>query len=377
MEPPCLHIVSLDIPYPPLRGNVSGIFHRIRSLQEAGVNIILHAFYKKFGLPDELAKYCRTVYLYPRKPMWKITGLHLPLYVQSRRSDQLVNTLCQDKHPILFEGLHCLYHFEDPLLADRKKFVRMHNIESLYYGHLGSREGNPLRKGYYLFESSRSKVLEEKLLPVATGVFAISQAENQFLLECNIHSFWIPPFHPYRQVSGKPGSGEYALYHGDLSIRENEEAAIFLIQQVFSKLDYPLVIAGFRPGLKFKQLLKSRPRITLVDSPSALQMKEILEKAHIHLLPFSQSNGFKMKILDSLALGRHIISNTLIGEANPELGEHLHLAGPSAADWIVKINEMLPKTFSPMERENRQKLFDTIYNNKIGVEKILKKIYPG
>ena len=377
MEPPCLHIISLEIPYPPLRGNVSGIFHRIRTLKEAGVDIILHAFYKKFGLPDELAKYCRTVYLYPRKPMWKITGLHLPLYVQSRRSTQLMNRICQDKHPILFEGLHCLYHFEDPRLADRKKFVRMHNIESRYYGHLGSREGNLFRKWYYQFESSRSKALEEKLLPVATGVFAISQAENQYLLERHIPSVWIPPFHPFRQVSSKPGYGEYALYHGDLSIRENEEAAIFLIHQVFSKLDYPLVIAGFRPSLKLKQLLKGRPRITLIDSPPVLQMKEIQEKAHIHLLPFSQSNGFKMKILDSLALGRHIISNTLIGEGNPELGEDLHLAGPSATAWIEQMKGLLQKTFSPIEIEKRQNLFDAVYNNELSVEKILKKIYPG
>lgn len=377
MDPPCLHIISLEIPYPPLRGNVSGIFHRIRSLKDAGVDIILHVFYKKFGLPDELAKYCRTVYLYPRKPMWKITGLQLPLYVQSRRSDQIVDLLCRDKHPILFEGLHCLFHFEDPRLADRKKFVRMHNIESRYYGHLGSREANLFRKWYYQFESSRSKSVEEKLLPMATGVFAISQADNHYLSERKIPSVWIPPFHPYRQVSSKPGFGEYALYHGDLSIRENEASAIFLIREVFSKLDYPLVIAGFRPGLKLKKLSEGLDFLTLIDSPPALQMQEILEKAHVLLLPFSQSNGYKMKILDSLARGRHIISNTLIGEANPELAEGLHLTGTSAQDWIERIKSLLQQSFSTQEIEKRQILFDAVYNNEISVEKMLKEIYTG
>ncbi|HNT22633.1 MAG TPA: glycosyltransferase family 4 protein [Saprospiraceae bacterium] len=377
MDSPCLHIVSLDIPYPPLRGNVSGIYHRIRSLKEAGVEVILHAFYKKFSLPDELTKYCRTIYLYPRKAMWKITGLRLPLFVQSRRSAQLLDMLCQDKHPILFEGLHCLYHFEDPRLADRKKFIRMHNIESLYYGHLGRTETHLLRKGYFRFESSRSKSLEEKGLPKATGVFAISQAEHHYLSIRNIPSVWIPPFHPHREAGGKAGFGEYALYHGDLSIRENEEAAVFLIRQVFSKLDYPLVIAGFRPGIKLKREMEGRQQITLIDSPSTVQMREILEKAHIHLLPFSQNNGFKMKILDSLAFGRHILSNTLIGEANPELAGCLHLAGPSAPEWIEKIKTLSQQAYLPEESDKRQNLFDSIYNNAISVKKILNAIYPG
>lgn len=84
-----------------------------------------------------------------------------------------------------------------------------------------------------------------------------------------------------------------------------------------------------------------------------------------------------MKILDSLARGRHIISNTLIGEANPELAEGLHLTGTSAQDWIERIKSLLQQSFSTQEIEKRQILFDAVYNNEISVEKMLKEIYTG
>ena len=61
-------------------------------------------------------------------------------------------------------------------------------------------------------------------------------------------------FHPYEDVSIKPGRGEFALYHGNLEVGENNLAAVFLAKEVFNALDIPLVIAGNNPSEELKHL---------------------------------------------------------------------------------------------------------------------------
>ncbi|MEO5582209.1 MAG: hypothetical protein ABIR66_05930, partial [Saprospiraceae bacterium] len=225
MNKKTLHIISLDIPFPPNRGSVVGIFNRIKTFHEAGVEIILHAFYKEFKAPEELAVYCKTVYLYKRKPIWSILNLRVPLYIQSRRSNQMVEILSKDKSPILFEGLHTLYHFTDPVLSNRKKYVRMHNEESTYYHQLSGHETNPFKRLYFKVESSLSRLVEKNYLPKADGLFTISTNETDSFSKFNKNTLWIPPFiTPSFKIP--EGTGGYALFHGDLTIRENELAVI-------------------------------------------------------------------------------------------------------------------------------------------------------
>ena len=60
----------------------------------------------------------------------------MPFVVVTRSSEKLMENLLRDKHPILFEGLHCCFHLNDPRLNERTKIVRMHNIEHDYYFNL-------------------------------------------------------------------------------------------------------------------------------------------------------------------------------------------------------------------------------------------------
>jgi hypothetical protein len=44
--------------------------------------------------------------------------------------------LMQDDYPILMEGIHCTYLLNDERFNERKFFVRLHNVEFIYYRHL-------------------------------------------------------------------------------------------------------------------------------------------------------------------------------------------------------------------------------------------------
>jgi len=370
-----IHIIALEIPYPPLRGNVIGIYHRIKSLYEAGVSITLHAYYKKLSFPEELTAYCKFVYLYPRKSILRLANLKFPLYVQSRRAGALLERLSKDSDPIWFEGLHTLFHFEDMILKGRKKYIRMHNVESIYYNHLAHSSSSLLKKIYYYWESTRSKWLENKLLSQADGLFAISREETDLFNNSGINARWLPPFHPHTEVLNLTGSGDYAIYHGDLSIKENEDAALFLINEVFEKIELPLVIAGHAPSKRLIKRIHIAPNVTLIQSPAWDKMNQLIQGAHIVLLPFSQTTGYKMKMIDSLALGRHIITSEIM-KVHDEWNGLVYLAD-SSSQWSQLIKELKGVPFTATDCLARKTLFDTLLNNRINAQHIIDHVFPA
>lgn len=307
--------------------------------------------------------------------MWQINDLSYPLFVQSRRDPGLVANLLSDSAPIWFEGMHTLYHFEDERLKDRKKFIRMHNVESVYYRHLGRFTASPLIKMYYHWESNRCQWLEDKLLNQADGLFSISEEETKSLNQRGFPAIWLPPFHPHSMVSNLTGKGEYALYHGDLSIRENEDAALFLIEQVFSRIDFPLVIAGHRPSKNLIHSIKRSQNTRLLASPSFENMKQLLLESQMILLPFSQSTGYKMKMIDSLAMGRHIVTSNKM-KVHTELNELVYFE-ETPKGWIDRVNQLKNFPFTDYDRRLREILFETVLNNSLNTLKILEKIFPS
>ncbi|MBP6796344.1 MAG: glycosyltransferase [Saprospiraceae bacterium] len=372
MSKKTLHIISLDIPYPPDRGSVIGIFNRIKAFHKAGVDVILHAFYKNFSLPKELADYCKSVYLIPREKIWNIVNTGWPLYIQSRRSDGLVANLLKDDYPILFEGLHTLFHFDDPRLATRNKWVRMHNIESKYYAHLTAIHNNPFKKMYYKFESDKSDQIERSVLPKANMVFAISEKENAYLKSIEVKSICTLPFIE-NTVEITSGIGEYALYHGDLSILENEKAVLFLIETVFDDIPYPLFIAGKNPGKLLISKIRNNSNIKLFPSPEVENMKELIKNAQIILAPFSQTTGYKMKLLESIRMGRHIVASINCAEYT-EISPLLHLAN-DPQEWKKWISIL---SSSPLNEDaiiNREKKLLENFNPDQNIQQLISHIF--
>ena len=104
--------------------------------------------------------------------------------------------------------------------------LRLHNTEFEYYHHLALNEKNPFRKFYYQHESKLLKKYENQLAKKVM-VAAVSDHDvdiyQQFFNAPNISH--LPVFLPYVNAVGKEGNGCFCLYHANLSINENEEAA--------------------------------------------------------------------------------------------------------------------------------------------------------
>jgi len=306
-----LHIVTFNVPFPANYGGVIDVFYRIKALHRLGVQIYLHSF--NYGRTEEtiLTEYCEAVYYYDRK-----TGIipqlsFKPYITNSRQSKELLQRLIDLDGAILFEGLHCCYYLSHPKLAQRQKIVRMHNIEFEYYQHLAHLEPNWIKKTFFRLESFRLKRFQ-RILKYADQVLAISPQDEAKLLLFKNKTHYIPAFHPNEQIMSQVGQGSYILFHADLSVKDNEEGAVFLIEKVFKKkkIKMPFIIAGLNPTQKLLKLAEKYDNISVRANLSHEDLQRLIHNAHINILISFQSAGMKLKLLNAIFTGRFCVVNT-------------------------------------------------------------------
>src|SRR2546421_9559485 len=305
-----LHIVTHDVPYPVDYGGVFDLFYKIKTLSESGIIIHLHCFEYGRGRQPELNKYCASVSYHKRKKINALFRPSLPYIVSSRINGDLIDRLLRDDHPILLEGIHCTAILNDPRFVNRKILVRLHNVEYLYYAHLSLYEISFLKKIYYCFES-RLLQQYEKRLAKNSDYLSVSQQDIQYY-EQNLHARnirYLPVFIGYDRVESLIGSGSYCLYHGNLSVAENQEAASWLIEKIFDDLRVHLVIAGRNPSARLKKLAGRSQHTRLIENPSDEEMKQLIRAAQVNILPSFNKTGIKLKLINALYAGRHCLVN--------------------------------------------------------------------
>lgn len=365
-----LHIVCLDVPWPANYGGVVDLFYKIKALHQQGVKIHLHCFTKDRAPQDELDKYCETVNYYQRKRNSSSLSLSIPLIVNSRVNAKLLANLQKDNHPVLLEGIHCTYFLQQGLLSNRKVVVRLHNAEFEYYHHLARHETNLFKKLYFLFESRLLKKYEKALANKASFLAVSKRDVDIYKKEFGAGNIqYLPVFLPYTLAVGKGGNGCFCLYHGNLSINENEEAATWLLKNVFNNLELPFVIAGKDPSKKLERLAHDHQHTCLVANPSDKEMQDMICKAHVHVLPSFNNTGVKLKLLNAVFNGRHCLVNDAAIEGSG-LESYCTLAN-DATSFQQKIKDLYQQPFTEQEIQNRQGLLQSMYNNDSNARELM------
>jgi glycosyl transferase family 1 len=369
-----LHIVCLDVPYPVDYGGVFDLFYKIVSLHDEGVKIHLHCFEYGRGEQPELNKYCVEVKYYPRRTGHKSISHQLPYIVCSRADNSLVENLLQDDYPILLEGIHCSYPLLDKRFENRKIFLRLHNVEYQYYRQLSKSTSNLFRKFYYLHESKLLKNYESEIANKCM-IIAVSQQDVQLYKEKfgarNIRH--LPVFLPFNEVKAREGVGCFCLYHGNLSVAENEKAALWLLDEVFADLRIPLVIAGKDPSNRLNKLTYRQKNTCLVADPSSQEMQDMISKAQINILPSFNETGIKLKLLNALYNGRHcVVNEAMVNGTGLEATCH---TGNNADALKSIIVQLYNHPFAEEEMRLRKTILPSIYNNKKNAQQLIQWIW--
>ncbi len=373
LEAKHLHIVSFNVPYPPDYGGVIDVFYKIKALHELGIKVHLHCFQYGREVSPELDSICEKVYYYPRKSFYRVFYSPKPFIVSSRQSDALLNNLLDNDYPIFFEGLHTCFYLQNKELDDRVKCVRMHNVEWDYYRSLGKADQNYFRKFYFYTESMRLKSFES-ILEKASMTFAISAVDVHYFMEKYKHVYHIPPFHENEAVTSLTGIGNYVLYHGNLSVTENNQAAMWLVNKVFDDIeDIQLIIAGSHPNSMLLSAIKKRKNIILKTNPTHQQMNVLIQNAQINLLPTFQNTGLKLKLVNSLYKGRHCIVNIPMIEGSGL--ESLCEVKNSVEEIKQAVKEFMKIEFRQGDIKKREEVLYNQFSNKIQAERMSDLIF--
>ncbi len=362
-----LHVVSFSVPFPANYGGVIDVFYKLKSLSESGVKIILHCFQYDREPAEELELFCEKVFYYPRK----MKGAHLlgfyPFIVGSRSSEKLIKNLLKDDVPILFEGLHTCMPIIDDRLKNRKKLVRSHNIEHDYYLALAKLERNPMKRLYYKTEARKLERFEPLAYNNADVVFGISKKDTSYLNDKYENAIHVSAFHGFEVVNIPEKTEDFSLYHGNLSVGENNQAALFLANDVFRDLEQKLIIVGSNPSAQLQRLVSQLPNVELKNDLSSIAINDLIHQAKINILPTFQSTGIKLKLLAALFNGAHcLVNNEMVQDTGLE--GVVHIAN-SVKEFKTKVVELSLNTIAEDDVKKRK---DILFNfcNSFNIKKL-------
>jgi hypothetical protein len=362
-----LHIICLKVPFPVKNGADFELFYKIKAISALGVRIHLHCF-TKIGIAQqpELDKYCASVAYYQRKKQFSI---QFPYIVSSRKSNDLINNLLKDDFPILMDGMHCTHICNDPRFKGRNLLIRAHNVEYLYYKGLLHASTFFLKKWYYAIEMRLLKKYEANLAQRFKIVCLSDYDAKYFKTEYQAQNVSAIPVFFEEHFTATIGIGQFCLYHGSLDVAENEAAVTWLINEVFSKTDIAFVIAGRNPSAALKNLSYSKLNICLAENPTNEELNDLIQKAHINVLPSINATGVKLKLMYALYKGKYCLTN--VNGANGFLEKELFLQADTASEMIALIAKYINTSFTQTEIDNRKSILNDKYSNENKAKQLL------
>ncbi len=372
LSKPKLHIVAFDIPFPPDYGGAIDVFYKVKHLSEAGAEIYLHCPQYSDRKPSiELEQLCQKVWYYPRQTGLSGISVTTPYMVYSRRNANLLQNLIDVEAPILFDGVSTSYYASHTALKNRTKILRNQNIEQDYFAQLAEREGNILKKIYYSVEAMLLRSFENKLSHFA-AFFTVALHDHAFFKDkypAAVHEY-IPSFQPYDEVESIEGSSDYALYHGNLRLAENKEAALFLINEVVARTVHRFIIAGRNPGQELFEAVAKHRNCSIVANPSMEEMDKLTANAQVHVLPTFQNTGLKLKLLHALFHGRHVLVNEAMVHGTGL--EELCTVAQDGQSISAELGRLMNVPFTKDEVARRNSVLGRFYSNKRNAEKIIR-----
>lgn len=368
-----LHIISFDVPYPADYGGAIDVFYKIKALHKLGIKIHLQTYEYGRGHQDELLKYCDTVNYYKRDTGFKGFSFSLPYIVNSRGNEEMMRKILNDDFPVLMEGLHTTFFYNHPDFLKRKVVLRAHNVETLYYTGLAETTDNVLKKIYYRNESRLLEKYEEEVIKKIPALYMTLHDAGHYSQKKCANWGVLPVFHANEKINCLEGIGTYCLYHGNLSIPENEKTAIWLLENVFNDLTVPFVIAGKNPSKKLEELVHENQHTCLISNPGDEELYDLIKRAQVNVLPAFNKTGIRLKLINALYNGRHcVVNDEMVCSTNLETACHI---GNNAAGMKSILIQLYHKPFTEDEIQLRENLLNTHYNNDTNARKLIQWLY--
>jgi hypothetical protein len=307
-----IHIVYLKFNHSTVSANQSDLLNMIKALHQIGQKIHLHCFYPSRIQLKEIKDRCQEISTYADELGKDNNNLSKARKTINKEKVRLIENLKKDNSPIICHGFQASkIIFESPDMKGRNYIFRLMRDEPQYLLDLAKVTPWGSRKLFYLLVSFQTKSIYKKLLAYK------KIAHNNDSIGITNQNIQIAEFRGPSETFFKQGFGSFCLYHADLSKRENEFAAQWLLEHVFNELEIPFVIAGKDPSDELEQAAHVRMHTCLVSNPSETELNELIKKAQIIFQPSFIEHQSKIDALPDLLLGRFVLVNPKAAKFNP------------------------------------------------------------
>lgn len=337
-----IHIVFIKSGNISISGNQPDVLHMTRALHEIGHKIHFHCFFPERIQLELVRDACEKIHFYCAKT----DGQRFLSGIEQNEKKRLLHQLSLDNQPIICHGFHAMDTVREmPGLENRKIVFRLMRNEPNYLFNLAKVTPWGRLKFHYLLQWVRVR----KRFYQNIGLCKIASSIDLPFKTPNVNN--IPLFKGHAKPFFNEGNGSFCLFHGDLSKRENEYAAQWLLEYVFNVLEIPFVIAGKNPSPALEQAAHVRMHTCLVSNPAPQEMAELIKKAQVILMPVLIESTGHANMLESLLLGRHILVNNKAMQENP-FAQWLEPA-ETPESYQQKTKELFNKPFTVQEKESR------------------------
>lgn len=320
-------LISPKLPYPLDDGGKIVTYNTLKHLALRGNNITLFCFIDELKRVPELEKYCRLV-LIKKDTSTSLFGLLLNLfskvpYTISKYHNDLIEKKIQEvleEYDFDLVHLECLHTAYYGAIMKRKYnlpiVLREENVETKIMERYYRNQRNPLVKAYAFLQYRKLYKYESMICKEFDKCFMITDKDVELVKKMNpmIKTAVIPSgvdasyFLPLK-IKEEPCS---IISVGSMDWLPNVEGILWFYKEVFPLIkeiipEAKLYIVGKNPPGYIKKLRSEY----IIVSGFVEDVRGIMAKCQVFIVPLKTGSGMRIKILNALAMGRPIVSTSI------------------------------------------------------------------
>lgn len=302
---------------------------------------------------------------------------HVTRFVSKKFESRLVEILCEER----FDVVHLESVFLTPYVevirkhSDAKIVMRAHNVEHQIWQRIAKREGNPLKRWYLKRLALTLAYYEREHAGDYDGVVCITEQDGRFFGQNTRKPVEAIPFgvlcpEPIENVEAEPMS----LFHiGSMDWMPNEEGVRWFLKEVWPRLHEEL------PGVKLYLAGRKMPADLMEMKMDGVRVVGEVEDAayfiaskQINVVPLLSGSGIRVKIIESMSLGKPVVSTTIGAQGIRCVDGKNILVADSPEEFVAQVRRCVEDAeFCRELGENAYRLIATEYDNGVLTRRLL------
>ena len=238
----------------------------------------------------------------------------------TRRFLRAIRKLRASKH---YDLVHCEWtpyasYIQDA--GDLPMLVMAHNIETTVWRRRAEHSSSPAERIYMGLQAAKMARFEKRCFAHATRVVAVTEEEQQTakawgaratsLVSNGVDTEYLKP----ASAAAEPDS---LLFLGSLDWQPNRDALLYLLREILPAIQTAnpratLRVVGRQPAAKLREQVEGLRGVEWVGEVP--DIRPYFAQAAVVLVPLRIGGGSRIKILESLSMGKAVVTTTVGAE---------------------------------------------------------------